>query len=294
MLSYRHSFHAGNHADVLKHITLSLVLRYMQNKDKPLIYIDTHAGRGSYNLSCKEAQKTGEFHDGIEKLLNNKQIKTLIPDYYQCIKQLNSFDKSSEKQSISPQIKFYPGSPLIAQMLLRSNDKMILMELHNNEVIDLKKIICKKNDLRVTIHHRDGFEGLIAITPPAIKRGVILIDPSYEIIDDYKKVVDTVAVVLKKWSNVTILVWYPHLLGSKNHTLFMHEKVRKISCKEILDVSMCIYEPQNENATGMYGSGIIIFNPTFGLKDQLQQILQLIHPLLKKSEKADFHVTQIM
>lgn len=285
MLSYRHAFHAGNHADVIKHITMTKILAYLLQKDKPLIYMDSHSGGGLYSFKHAEAEKTGEYHLGIEKIFNDKNISSSINEYINIIKTINT---NYEEKGIT----YYPGSPLIAKLMTRSQDQIIAMELHNNEIENLKQNLEFWKDKRVNIHHRDGFEGLKALTPPTIKRGLILIDPSYEIIDDYKKTMDTVAQVLQRWANAVIMVWYPFLHGSKDHSLFMHEKARKIKAKEIMHISLCPYTPQAD--VGMYGSGIFVFNPTFELYSTIKQILPSLHQLLKQEDKAISHVDMIV
>lgn len=314
MLSYLHSYHAGNHADVIKHIALTLTLNYMKNKDKPFVYIDTHAGRGYYSLKSNESNKTGEYHQGIEKILNtNIALDPVIRDYLNVIKEINaeliskernSADKDSKSKSskiISEDISnaentdnhliFYPGSPYLAKKMLRAHDQMILMELHNNEINELKRRTDSRNDKRITIHHRDGFEGIIALTPPKIKRGVILIDPSYEISDDYSKAISSVEKVLQKWNNVTIILWYPHLGNNKDHSLYIREKARKIEVKEILDVNFCIGSSL-DGFEGMYGSGLLIFNPTYNLYEQLKQAVNQLHTICSK-KNALFSVTKL-
>lgn len=315
MLSYLHSYHAGNHADIIKHITLLLTLNYMKNKDKPFVYIDTHAGRGYYNLNSKESNKTGEYHQGIEKILNNrKTLEPAIQDYLNIIREINAEliskerncaaegskckfsqltnEDNSNTENINNHLSFYPGSPYIAKKILRTQDQLILMELHNNEITELKTRTDSRNDNRITVHHRDGFEGLVAITPPKIKRGVILIDPSYEISEDYSKAINTVEKVLKKWNNVTIILWYPHLGNDKDHSLYIREKARKIEAKEILDVNFCIGNPR-DGFEGLYGSGLLIFNPAYNLYEQLKQIVVQLHEVCSQTENALSCVTKL-
>ncbi len=285
MLSYRHAFHAGNHADVIKHIVLTKILSYMLKKDKPLTYLDSHAGAGLYGLADVQANKTGEYHDGIEKVINNPKLCSLVPEYFNILKEFNPDYRDQG-------FKVYPGSPMFAKHLLRPSDQIIAVELHNTEIENLKQNLEFWKDSRVNIHHRDGFEGLKALTPPTIKRGLVLIDPSYEIIDDYKKTMDAVATVLERWSTAVVMVWYPFLQGRKDHTLFMHEKARKIKAKEIMHIALCPYTPQGNS--GMYGSGIFVFNPTYDLLSEMKQILPVLHNALKIDDKATSHVEMLL
>ncbi len=301
MLSYLHSYHAGNHADIIKHITLSLILKYKKNKDSPLVYIDSHAGRGYYNLNSRESKKTSEYNSGIGKLLScTDDLDPSINDYLSIVKEINndlikansSNACNSEPRPVETlntdktlKLNYYPGSPLIAKKLLRPQDHLIMMELHNNEIRELKLRMDCRNDKRIAIHHRDGFEGLVAVTPPKIKRGVVLIDPSYEMVEDYKKAIESIELVLKKWNDVTIMLWYPHLNNSKDHSLFLREKAKKIEAKEILDVNFCIANSQDK-IEGMYGSGLLIFNPTYNLSDQLSDIVNQLQTICKETPNA--------
>lgn len=159
MLSYRHSYHAGNHADVFKHIVILLVLEKLKEKDKPFVYIDTHSGAGLYDLTSAEAKKRAEFETGIGKLLHSRDQFPELHDYLDLISLLNP----------GRRLTCYPGSPRLAAHLLRTQDRLILMELHPAEIEYLQKNM--RNDPRIDIHHRDGLEGLIGILPPEPVRG---------------------------------------------------------------------------------------------------------------------------
>ncbi len=285
MLSYRHAFHVGNHADVIKHIVLTKILSYLLKKDKPVTYLDSHAGAGLYNLADPQAQKTGEYHLGVKKILHNTRLKSLAEEYFQILHQVNP---ELENKGLT----IYPGSPFIAKLMLRPQDKILAVELHNSEIENLKQNLEFWKDRRINIHHRDGFEGLKALTPPAIRRGLVLMDPSYEMTEDYKKTMDAVSQVLQRWPEATVMVWYPFLRGSKDHSLFMHEKARKLKAREIIHVALCPYSSQE--GPGMYGSGIFIFNPTFGLLQELRTFLPVLHEALKQSNQAASHAETIL
>ncbi|MBQ8707499.1 MAG: 23S rRNA (adenine(2030)-N(6))-methyltransferase RlmJ [Succinivibrionaceae bacterium] len=284
MLSYRHAFHAGNHADILKHVVLTRIIEYLKKKEKPFVYFDTHAGGGLYDLKGNEASKTGEHEHGIARLLERRsELGPLFAPYLEILKQLNP----------DSALRIYPGSPAIAGKLLRSQDRMALMELHSSEIQILKKNMNAREDRRIAIHFRDGFEGLVALTPPEIRRGLALMDPSYEQTEDYAKVVDTARKVLKKWPGATLAIWYPHLAGDKDHSLFMREKFRKLAAEEVLEASLCPASPQ-DGAEGMYGSAMMIANPTFGLKEELDEIINILLPALKTGERASGGVRYIV
>ncbi len=170
MLSYRHGFHAGNNADVLKHLILCAVISYIRKKDKPFTIIDTHAGGGIYRLNDAMAEKTGEAEDGIVRLLRNPgKLPDIVPEYFRIIEALNPDGK----------VNVYPGSPYIEQQLLRENDKGIFIELHPAEFDALRHNFGR--DHRISLHKRDSFEGLDAIVPPPVRRGAVLMDPAYEV-----------------------------------------------------------------------------------------------------------------
>ena len=182
MLSYRHAFHAGNHADVLKHYVLTLVLDYMKQKDKSFWYIDTHAGAGLYSLTNGYATQNAEFEQGIAKLMAAQHLPQPLADFVALIKSHNSNANA---------LQFYPGSPIIAQDFLRADDKMRLFELHPN---DCKLLIenFRGQGKQVKIEMQDGFNGIKACLPPPPRRAVILIDPPYENKQDYQHVVDAI------------------------------------------------------------------------------------------------------
>lgn len=263
LLSYRHSFHAGNHADVLKHIVQSLILEKVTQKNKPAIYIDTHAGAGLYDLGSEEALKTNEFSGGVSLLLDHQANSAALQRYQQ---RIASFTKNNH----------YPGSPLIAASILREQDKMVLMEYHNTEIDNLKYTV--KNHISVTqtaVHHRDGYEGLIALLPPTPARGLVLIDPPYEVQDEYQQVLATLTQAIKKWATGIYAIWYPLLSSRAGKKAGLSEKlcqsVSELPVKSVLNITFEVEE--NTADAGMYGSGVVIINPPWELDDQLESIL---------------------
>ena len=199
MLSYRHSFHAGNPADVLKHLVLAQVLGYQTIKDKPLDYIDTHSGAGFFELAAPDAQKTQEYQDGIEKLWQHTSQHSALNDYIELIKSFNE----------SASLAFYPGSPKIAEHFLRRQDKGWFFELHPRDLVLLKENMQGKRSIRV--RGENGFAGLIGLLPPASRRACVLIDPPYEIKDDYNTVVQTIVKAHQRFATGTYMIWYPNM-----------------------------------------------------------------------------------
>ncbi|MEN8260706.1 MAG: 23S rRNA (adenine(2030)-N(6))-methyltransferase RlmJ [Pseudomonadota bacterium] len=255
MLSYLHSFHAGNFADVHKHTLLSRVLAYMGEKAAPYCYLETHAGRGVYDLSSAEARKTGEARKGINKVAARTDAPALIADYIRCVGALN------ERHGI----RHYPGSPKLAQMLSRDRDRLILMEQHTREFPRLKANF--RHDGRVAVHNREGYEGLYAMVPPAEKRGVVLIDPDYEVKQEYSDVVEHISRTQKKWPSGIYIVWYP-LLPEAYH----HRMLRLFERTGIRKILQCELWIRSGAAHGMYGSGLMVINPPWTLPAQMQQI----------------------
>lgn len=257
MLSYKHGFHAGNHADVLKHIVLFLLIEKLKQKDKPFSYIDTHSAAGIYDLTSDEANKTQEYQSGIVSLSESTIAEIpLIAPYLELV-----------KSGLASQT--YLGSPKLAQELLRSQDQLNLIELHNNEIRELKRNM--RGDDRVSIHHRDGFEGLAAITPPKPARGLALIDPAYEVKDDYAQVVKAVSSSVAKWPVGIFAIWYPILAAERDRSEWLTRKLAELPVKNLLISEMCVSEQETE--FGMHGSGMAIINAPYQLDKQLEQIL---------------------
>jgi 23S rRNA (adenine2030-N6)-methyltransferase len=197
LLSYQHGYHAGNAADVHKHLTLVLLLQKLRAKDAAFCFVDAHAGRGLYDLDSEAARKTGEAAHGILKLVAATDPPASVCDYLDLVAGHNRPGSH----------RFYPGSALLAQALLREQDRALLLELHPQEVLALKEAMAR--DRRVSVHKRDCFEGLPALLPPRIRRGLVLLDPSYEIRSEYETVIDLLEQSLSRWSNGIYLLWYP-------------------------------------------------------------------------------------
>ena len=197
MLSYRHAFHAGNFADVLKHSVLSLVLDYMTRKEKGFCYIDSHSGAGMYQLTDEYAQKTGEFKDGIAKIINDDNAPEPLEPYLSLINSLN----------FNSDLEIYPGSPGIAKAFVRRQDSSHLFELHPTDIQHLEDF-CQRWR-KVFVKQTDGYQGILGLLPPPSRRGVVLIDPPYELKEDYQKAVNTIIKAYSKFSTGTYIHWYP-------------------------------------------------------------------------------------
>lgn len=289
MLSYRHAFHAGNHADVLKHATLSLLLASLRRKDKPFIYIDTHAGTGAYDLKSARAGKTAEYRDGIARLWSVQQQYPALNDYLSVIRELNSHNPAPVNKAANSKtqtLRYYPGSPQIAQHLMRPQDKLTLVELHNNEIQDLRNNM--RHDQRVVIHHRDGFEALPALLPPTPRRGLVLIDPPYEQKQDYQQVVATLQKAVKRWATGIYAIWYPILGHQRDQSRVMLKKIKQVGLGEVLVAELEVAAQTAD--LGMNGSGLAIVNPPWQLDTQLESWLPQICQLLSNGDGAKWRL----
>ncbi len=276
MLSYRHSFHAGNHADVLKHATQTLILEKLKAKDKPFVYLDSHSGAGLYRLDSEEARKTAEYETGIGRL------SAQLGDY----PELSSYDAVIRQLNPKGALQYYPGSPAIAGAMLREQDQLVLMELHNREIDVLRKNMGR--DRRVTIHHRDGFEGLSAILPLPVRRGLVLIDPSYEIKEDYQHTLNAVVSAWKKWPVGIFAIWYPILSRQRDRSRWLLEQLARVPFANLLVTELAVSEQAEDY--GMHGSGMVIVNAPWQLDEQLSALLPRLQDCLAPNGQGQCRV----
>lgn len=304
MLSYQHAFHAGNHADLLKHFVLSFVLDSLNKKDKPYTFFDSHSGSGLYDLYDNRSLKTGEAQKGILSLLKlHLQEQTINnPDFESYLKLVKNFTDKN----------YYPGSPLIEFSKMRSQDFLILSELHPQEIENLRKNIKKagsenpsKNPEKIAypsvqIHNRSGWEMLKALTPPKTKRGGVLIDPSYEEAADYSDALSTILAVHKKWSNGIILLWYP-LLAHRSELIetmideitfgvkAQNENTEVLRLELIVndknahkEVALAQNAAENKNTPRLYGSGMLVINAPWKLKESAEVVIDYLQSVFYK------------
>ena len=282
MLSYRHAFHAGNFADVLKHSVLTLVLEYMTRKDKGFYYIDSHSGAGMYQLADEYAQKTGEYKDGIAKLIENDDLPEAIQPYIDLVKILNenSIDDNGE-------ITLYPGSPGIARQFTRRQDSVHLFELHPTDIEHLKEYSQRWNKSHVK--QSDGYQGVLGLVPPPNRRGVVLIDPPYELKEDYIKAVRTIVNAYKKFATGTYILWYP--VVKRELVEQMQSAFTKSDVRNVLQVEYC--QKTDTQEYGMTGTGLFIVNPPWQLTKQLEEILPYLIEKLGNQE-SNFILQQLI
>lgn len=262
MLSYRHAFHAGNHADVLKHFVLSQVLEYYAQKDKAFWYIDTHAGAGLYALDTGYAAQNAEYRNGIGRLWDATDLPAPLARFVTLIRSFN------------PQgtLRFYPGSPACARPLLRTEDKMRLFELHPADHKLLRQTF-ERDGRKVLIEQMDGFSGLKALLPPPPRRAVILIDPPYEQKQDYARVVDTLKDSVQRFATGTYLLWYPLL--QRPEVKLLQERLQKLDVPGWLHVTLTV-QPPGADGFGMHGSGLFLINPPWTLQGTLSEAMPVL------------------
>ena len=268
MLSYRHAFHAGNHADILKHLVLVNTLAYATRKDAPLFYLDTRAGAGLYRLGSEAAQKTGEAEAGIRKL-----------DFSALLAQAGAEGKvalQAYQAALNPFMNRgqYPGSPALAAALLRRQDHLRLFELHST---DYRLLLTNtEQDKRIHCEQEDGFPQIGKLVPPVQKRALVLIDPSYEVKDDYARAVKAVAEIYQRMPTAQVLLWYPVVMRS--NVDWMLAALLRQPLRDLWQVELAVRSDTDTH--GMTASGLFILNPPWTLAAQLRETLPLLQQQL--------------
>lgn len=282
MFSYRHAFHAGNHADVLKHAVLIATLQYLTQKDAALTVLDTHAGAGLYRLDGDYASKSGEASEGVLKLAATP-AEELAPILQEYLAMVRSFNQGSS-------LRNYPGSPFISQALLRPHDKLKLFELHPTDMRSLAGNVTQLEAGRqLAVLHEDGFEGVKKFLPPVSRRALLLCDPSYELKTDYGRVLDMVADSLKRFPTGTYAVWYPIIPRPEAHDLPRRLKTMAVKAgKSWLHVTLTVKSNKTSERGGLPASGMFIISPPFQLKEQLKPAMPQLVKLLGQDGNAAF------
>ena len=275
MLAYRHAFHAGNHADVLKHCVLQQILMYMNQKDKPYWVIDTHAGAGMYSLASDYANTKSEYLDGVARLWECDDLPPVLNDYMSLIQLCNNKGDWS----------LYPGSPEVIRRSIRADDRMRLFELHPTDFEILQENF--ERDRQAKLFKSDGFASLKALLPPPTRRAVIFMDPPYEIKTDYPKVVDALEEGLSRFAEGVYVVWYPIL--TRGDHIRMIESLGKLS-EKTLNIAMTVQEP-DEKGFGMLGSGLFIINPPWTLKATMQTVMPYLVEKLAQYPGAGYEIS---
>jgi 23S rRNA (adenine2030-N6)-methyltransferase len=274
MLSYRHGFHAGMHADVLKHVILVHLLHYLVQKDKPLWFVDTHAGAAVYALDEGYAAKTAEFETGIGRLWKREDPPAAVVEYMQQVRALNP----------GGVLRRYPGSPQLAMQILRKQDRLRMFELHSTESRLLQQYF-RDQAPRAIAQAGDGFEGLQAVLPPPSRRGLVLIDPSYEDKGDYKRALEALRDGLRRFSTGIYAVWYPQV--QRHESRRFPDLLKRLQDKDWLHVTLTVRAPV-AGGLGLHGSGMFVLNPPWTLPKALRDAMPCLVKLLGQDAAAGF------
>jgi 23S rRNA (adenine2030-N6)-methyltransferase len=291
LFSYRHAYHAGNHADVFKHLALIEIMRHMTQKETALVVLDTHAGAGLYQLDSLQAKTSNEADFGYKKLIQSNTA--WVAPIQQYIDLIASFNQAAQNPPLA-----YPGSPFIIQRFLRENDRLKLFEMHPNEI---KILSANVDQLRagrqIAALHEDGFAGIRQFLPPPARRGLVFCDPSYELKSDYAQVVDMLRDGLKRFATGTYAVWYPAL--DRPELAPMLKKIKAIaeqSGKSWLHAELNVKSPARSNASGasqshgLCGSGLLVINPPFTLHAAIAPALVQLVQALGQDTGAGFNI----
>jgi len=270
-MNYRHAFHAGNFADVLKHTVLLGLLDALKAKSTPFCYIDTHAGAGCYDLRDEAANKTGEHLAGVQRLQAVKNPPALLQRYLDELLALNRDQVNHDEMQAAETISIYPGSPLLASRCMREGDRAQLCELQTDEAHKLRQLM--RNDARVAVHQRDGYEALKAFVPPKERRGLVLIDPPFEAQDDEFRIIESALTnAHARWSTGIYAVWYPIKLRQQImpfHRWFKTRGIRKVLVTELLLQA-------DTSPVRLNGCGMLLINPPWQFDQQLEQLLPVL------------------
>jgi 23S rRNA (adenine2030-N6)-methyltransferase len=279
-MNYRHIYHAGNFADVLKHVVLTRIIAYLKRKEAAFRVIDTHAGVGLYDLDNEEARKTGEWRGGIGKLLDaalTASAAALLEDYLAAVRAIN------------PQgnIRYYPGSPSLTRRLLRRQDRLTAIEFHPEDAQSLKKVFAGDHQVRVI--ELDGWLALGAHLPPKEKRGLVLVDPPFEEEGEFARMVDGLKKAHRRWPSGIYTFWYP--VKDRAAVEQFRGMLAESGIPKILDVELSIRAPSPEPR--LDGCGMAIVNPPFVLHRELSEILPVLTRLLRTGEDATWSLDRL-
>jgi 23S rRNA (adenine2030-N6)-methyltransferase len=275
-MNYRHAYHAGNFADVFKHIILVALTQSLLRKEKGFCFLDTHAGVGHYDLLSGPAQKSKEFLGGIAKIMQEENPPPLIKDFIDCVKKANALAPET--------LRYYPGSPSIVRQLLRPQDRIVLTELHHDDYETLRSVF--RDDKQVGIHHQDGYQGIKAFLPPPERRGLVLIDPPYEKPDEISHVVTQLDAAITRWETGIFALWYP--IKESRSIVRFHRALKLKIARPTLVIELNIY-PDNQ-ATQLNGNGMIIVNPPFQFEAEIKAILPWLWRVLSPNQQGRYDI----
>ena len=267
-MNYRHAYHAGNHADVLKHLVLSRLLALLAKKDAPYAYLDSHAGIGLYDLRGDQASRTGEWLEGIQRVWQADDVPALFDDYLGVIRALNP----------DGQLRYYPGSPEVARELSREQDRLQLNEKHPEDGQLLKANM--KYDRRVAVHLGEGWHVPRALLPTAQKRAVLLIDPPFEQADELQRCAQAMKESIARMRQAVVAIWYP--IKDQRQLKRFYQEAQKSGAPKLLRAELWVHP--TDNPAGLNGSGLLIANPPWPLEDELRELLPYLAERLAQSQ----------
>ncbi len=273
-MNYRHIYHAGNFADVLKHAVLTLIVGHMRRKETPFRIVDTHAGTGLYDLSSEEAERTGEWRDGIGRLLAAAppaEIATLLAPYLDLVRAENGDGERLVR---------YPGSPLVARRLMRPADRLVANEAHPEDGARLAALFAK--DRQVKVLSLDGWMALKAVLPPRERRGVVLIDPPFEEPGEFERLCDGLRTAHRRFATGTVVLWYP--IKTVRTVAAFSRAVAALGIPKLLSVELFTGTPRDDGP--LVATGLVILNPPFTLEAQLAALLPYLAALFARDEGA--------
>jgi len=273
-MNYRHAFHAGNHADVFKHLVLTRLMALMSRKEQPFAYLDSHAGLGLYDLQGDQATRTGEWQQGVARLWQAPQPPALTEDYLRILKKMNP----------DGELRYYPGSPEWARRLARQQDRLLLNEKHPEDGLLLKENM--KKDPRVAVHLGEGWHVPRALLPVPQKRAVLLIDPPFEQPDELQRCSRAMKEAIGRMRQTVVAIWYP-IKDDERQLKRFYQELTSTGAPKLLRVELLVHPldtPQSLN-----GSGLAIANPPWGLEEELRELLPWLAQLLGQS-KGDWRM----
>ena len=277
-MNYRHAYHAGNFADVLKHAVLLGTLESLLQKPAPLMYLDTHAGRGVYDLASESSRKTGEHHGGIDRLLEAQGLPPLLRRYIDAVRACN----------VEPRVRHYPGSPWLALHVLRAQDRAVLCEVQPDEAAALRTVFA--GDGRAHVHQRDGYEALPALVPPSERRGLVLIDPPFEAQEEeFKRIQRALAAALSRWPRGVYAVWYPIKLTRTREPFWRW--LRGCNATSVLAAELAVRD--ETSPLRLNGCGMVLLNPPWKLDQALAAALPTAARLLGEDGRGSWRLQWI-
>jgi 23S rRNA (adenine2030-N6)-methyltransferase len=266
-MNYRHIFHAGSFTDVFKHAVFALLLQRLCAKETPFCVIDTQAGIGRYDLTSDPAVRTGESRGGIARVLAAAdRLPAELTPYVDAVRALNTPDDP---------LHWYPGSPRLARSLMRPQDRLVLAELHPDDVIDLQREF--ERDRNTSVLHQDGYRTLKAHVPPRERRGIVLIDPPFEVTDEFERLTVALAAAHARWATGIFAIWYP--IKERATIWRFHDALERTGIRKILNAELLIHA--EDNHLRLNGCGMIIVNPPWQLDQTLEAVLPSLHDALE-------------